>query len=54
MRAAARMLAAASLVVGVQAGASAVAGPVTVADLLAASSPQDWRMPDPENTLYLQ
>ena len=48
------MLAAASLVVGVQAGASAVAGPVTVADLLAASSPQDWRMPDPENTLYLQ
>jgi peptidylprolyl isomerase len=27
---------------------------VTVADLLTASSPADWRRPDPENTLYLE
>jgi peptidylprolyl isomerase len=32
----------------------AAARPVTVADLLAGSSPQDWRQPDPENTLYLE
>ena len=36
-------------------GASAaVAKPVTVADLLSNTSPQDWRIPDPENTVYLQ
>jgi len=34
--------------------ASAVARPVTVADLLSESHPEDWRRPDPENTLYLQ
>jgi len=34
--------------------ASAVARPVTVTDLLAGSTAQDWRKPDPENTLYLQ
>jgi peptidylprolyl isomerase len=31
-----------------------VARPVTVADLLAGSPSKDWRVPDPENTLYLQ
>ena len=34
--------------------ASAVAKPVTVNDLLANSPPQDWRSPDPDNTLYLE
>jgi peptidylprolyl isomerase len=32
----------------------ALARPVTVDDLLTASSPADWRKPDPENTLYLE
>jgi cyclophilin family peptidyl-prolyl cis-trans isomerase len=32
---------------------AAAARPVTVADLLAATGAQDWRRPDPENTLYL-
>ncbi len=31
-----------------------MATPVTIADLLANSPPQDWRTPDPDNTLYLQ
>jgi len=31
-----------------------VARPVTVDDLLSTSSPQDWRKPDPDNTLYLE
>jgi peptidylprolyl isomerase len=35
-------------------GPGAFARPVTVTDLLAASKPQDWRLPDPENTLYLE
>src|SRR5918999_4151731 len=26
----------------------------TMADILAASKPSDWRSPDPENTLYLE
>jgi len=34
--------------------ASAVSKPVQVADLLADSPAQDWRTPDPENTLYLE
>jgi peptidylprolyl isomerase len=34
--------------------ASTAGAPVTVADLLATSSPQDWRQPDPDNTLYMQ
>src|SRR5579871_5406539 len=33
--------------------AAAVAKPVTVSDLLADSPAQDWRQPDPDNTLYL-
>src|SRR6202007_3226958 len=32
----------------------AVAKPVTVNDLLANAPPQDWRSPDPDNTLYLE
>jgi peptidylprolyl isomerase len=32
---------------------SAAAKPVTVADLLAGSPAEDWRVPDPEDTLYL-
>jgi len=35
------------------AGEPALARPVTVADLLAGSPAQDWRVPDPEQTLYL-
>jgi peptidylprolyl isomerase len=34
--------------------ASALARPVTVSDLLANSPAQDWRTPDPDNTLYVQ
>jgi peptidylprolyl isomerase len=30
------------------------AKPVSVAELLSVSTPQDWRAPDPDNTLYLQ
>jgi peptidylprolyl isomerase len=33
---------------------AAVARPVTVSELLSASRPQDWRSPDPDNTLYLE
>ncbi len=43
-----------SMFLGLQAGNTAVARPVTVSDLLANSHPQDWRQPDPDNTLYLQ
>src|SRR5712691_9655813 len=28
--------------------------PLTMADVLAASKPDEWRKPDPENTLYLE
>ena len=41
-----------AITLGVAAGA--VSRPVTVADLLANSPPQDWRSPDPDNTLYLE
>jgi peptidylprolyl isomerase len=37
-----------------QVAATALARPVTVSDLLATSRPQDWRQPDPDDTLYLQ
>jgi peptidylprolyl isomerase len=33
---------------------SAFSKPVTVADLLAGSRAEDWRVPDPANTLYLE
>jgi peptidylprolyl isomerase len=32
---------------------SVLAKPVTVADLLATSRSEDWRQPDPDNTLYM-
>jgi len=41
------------LALGLGLDATAVAKPVTVADLLANSPAQDWRSPDPGNTLYL-
>jgi cyclophilin family peptidyl-prolyl cis-trans isomerase len=34
--------------------ASSISKPVTVTDLLSASKPEDWRVPDPDSTLYLQ
>jgi peptidylprolyl isomerase len=43
--------AAVSIIVGLHA---AGARPITVSDLLAATSAADWRKPDPDNTLYLQ
>src|ERR1700732_1002715 len=39
---------------GLLAASSAGARPVTVTDLLSATHPQDWRAPDPDNTLYLE
>ena len=39
---------------GIDGTPSAIARPVTVSDLLAATHAEDWRTPDPENTLYLQ
>jgi peptidylprolyl isomerase len=39
---------------GLQAATSAAARPVTVADLLSGSRAEDWRLPDPDNTLYLE
>ena len=41
----------AALLVGLADGAAAK--PVTVADLLAVSPAGDWRVPDPEDTLYM-
>ena len=42
------------MALGLQAAMSSVARPVTVADLLSGSRAEDWRLPDPDNTLYLQ
>jgi peptidylprolyl isomerase len=42
------------IALGLHASSSTVAKPVTVSDLLSVSNPQDWRSPDPDNTLYLQ
>jgi cyclophilin family peptidyl-prolyl cis-trans isomerase len=39
---------------GLHAATSAVARPVTVADLLSGSRAEDWRLPDLDNTLYLE
>ena len=41
----------AALLLGIADGAAAK--PVTVDDLLAASPAKDWRVPDPEDTLYM-
>ncbi len=51
-----RTAAAAGLLMGLGllAAMSAVAKPVTVAELLSGSPAQDWRAPDPDNTLYLE
>jgi peptidylprolyl isomerase len=46
--------AALSITLGLYAPSGAVAKPVTVADLLSGSPAQDWRSPDPDNTLYLE
>ncbi len=43
-----------SIVVLLLLASSAVAKPVTVPELLTDSRPQDWRSPDPDNTLYLE
>jgi peptidylprolyl isomerase len=42
------------LALGIGFAPGAFCRPVTVDDLLKASSPADWRRPDPENTLYLE
>ena len=42
------------MMLGLHASTSAIARPVTVSDLLTGSHPEDWRQPDPDNTLYLQ
>jgi len=49
----AAVAAAVLMALGLNTGPNAVARPVTVNDLLSNSSPQDWRKPDPDNTLYL-
>ena len=42
------------ITLGLLVASSAGARPVTVTDLLSATHPQDWRAPDPDNTLYLE
>jgi len=56
LRLQARLASTAALLIalGLYAASSAVAKPVTVAELLSGSPAQDWRSPDPDNTLYLQ
>jgi hypothetical protein len=46
--------AAVSIVAVLHVAGDAGASPVTLSDLLAATSATDWRRPDPDNTLYLQ
>lgn len=53
MRASVAMAALAVLAAAPLASAAAPAKPVTMADVLAASAPSDWRAPDPENVMYL-
>lgn len=53
-RAKATKAAALLLALGLSAAASLSARPVTVADLLAGSPAKDWRVPDPDDTLYLE
>lgn len=43
-----------ALALGLIVSANAGAKPVTVADLLAGAPTQDWRVPDPENILYME
>jgi peptidylprolyl isomerase len=42
------------IALGLLTASNAGARPVTVTDLLSATHPQDWRAPDPDNTLYLE
>jgi peptidylprolyl isomerase len=53
-RAVATAAAGISIAIGLHVATSAVARPVTVADLLSGSRAEDWRLPDPDNTLYLE
>jgi cyclophilin family peptidyl-prolyl cis-trans isomerase len=53
-RAAAAALAAAAMVLGLASAPNLEAKPVTVADLLAEAPVADWRVPNPEDTLYLE
>jgi len=46
--------AAIALALGLTVSADAGAKPVTVADLLSGAPAQDWRVPDPENILYME
>jgi peptidylprolyl isomerase len=48
------LAAAVMLAMGLHAGSTAAARPVTVSDLLTTSRAQDWRRPDPDNTLYME
>jgi peptidylprolyl isomerase len=43
-----------AIALGLIATGNTAAKPVTVADLLSDSPAQDWRVPDPESTLYMQ
>lgn len=49
-----RGVASALVALALLSGTVADAKPVTVAELIANSPAQDWRSPDPENTLYLE
>jgi peptidylprolyl isomerase len=42
------------MMLGLGAAPELAAKPVTVADLLAGSPPADWRMPNPDDTLYME
>jgi len=53
-RAAAATLAGCLMMLGLGAAPELAAKPVTVADLLAGSPPADWRMPNPDDTLYME
>jgi peptidylprolyl isomerase len=55
-RAAAALLLAIAAIAAIAALAGSTAGarPVTVSDLLATSHSEDWRRPDPDDTLYMQ
>jgi peptidylprolyl isomerase len=46
--------AAVTLAVGLIVSGTATAKPVTVGELLSGSPAEDWRVPEPENTLYME
>jgi peptidylprolyl isomerase len=43
-----------ALALGLTVSATVAAKPVTLADLLSGAPAQDWRVPDPENILYME